>query len=187
MITRSVSLAFVMLLATHTCAGAGKTPASEAGAGASTLAPITKEVAAGTFERLTGMEGAWTGVSTKGWSEEMTYTTIARGSCVLERSFDAHPNETMLTLYHLDGERLLLTHYCVARNQPRLVATRASADGNVVEFTFLDATGIASREQGHMDRLVMSFGTDAVVKQWYWYADGAESPMERITLTRAAG
>lgn len=146
--------------------------------------PITTATAMDAFDRLKAMAGPWTGTSTKGWSETVSYETIARGSCVLERSFDAHPNETMLTLYHVHESALLLTHYCVARNQPRLRATGMSADGRTIEFTFESATGIASRDQGHMDRLVMTFGDDAVVKQWYWYGDGKESPMEQITLTQ---
>jgi hypothetical protein len=134
------------------------------------------------------MEGAWTGRSTKGWTEEITFRGIAAGSCVLETSFDAHPDETMVTLYHMHEDALLLTHYCVAKNQPRLRATAATADGRTVEFTFQDATGIPSRDVGHMDRLVVTFeGDDAVAMQWFWYADGGEQPMERIELTRAAG
>ena len=116
----------------------------------------------------------------------MTYKTIAAQSCVLETSFDAHPDETMLTLYHLSGEELLLTHYCVAKNQPRLKATAATEDGSVIEFTFLDATGMPSRDVGHMDRLVVTFEEDGFTEQWFWYSDGKESPMEQITLTRSS-
>lgn len=76
------------------------------------------------FARFKGLAGRWTGVSTKGWTEDVTFRTIAGGSTVVESSFNAHPDETMLTLFAMDGERLRLTHYCVAKNQPRMEEIR---------------------------------------------------------------
>jgi hypothetical protein len=147
------------------------------------LAPITDEQSVATFERLKGLAGTWVGESTKGWRERIRYEVIARDSCVLESSFDAHPGEKMLTLFHLDGSDLLLTHYCVARNQPRLRASAICADGRTVEFTFRDMTG-GPRDMGHMDRCVMTFGDDTLTTQWFWSAKGKETPMEVITQRR---
>lgn len=140
-----------------------------------------------TFERLKKFEGNWVGQSTKGWTDTLTYKTVAGGSVVVEESFGAHPNETMYTMFHLDGDRLLLTHYCVARNQPRLVATEfADTDsGQVVVFSFLDITGAKSRDAGHMDKCRLTFVDDDHTKvQWTWYQDGQESWMEEILQKR---
>ena len=101
------------------------------------------------FERFKKLEGKWRGRSTKGWEETITYKTIAAGSAVVETSFDAHPNETMLTVYHVDGDRLLLTHYCVSKTQPRLLATSFDDDGRTLTFTFLDGTSLPSRPRSH--------------------------------------
>ena len=90
------------------------------------------------FERLKALAGTWEGRSTKGWDETLRYEVIAGGSVVLETSVDAHPGETMATAFHMDGDRLMLTHYCVARNQPRLVATSFEDGGRTVVFTFRD-------------------------------------------------
>jgi hypothetical protein len=140
------------------------------------------------YERLKTLEGSWRGRSTKGWTETGTYRTIAGGSVVMNTSFDAHPNETMITMYHLDGDRLLLTHYCVARNQPRLLATEISPDLSRVVFTFLDATNLPTRDVGHMDQCVIEFdGPDRFTEQWTWYAKGRESWMERIVNERVPG
>ena len=35
--------------------------------------------------------------------------------------------EDMITMFHLDNDRVLMTHYCGAGNQPRMQATMASA------------------------------------------------------------
>jgi hypothetical protein len=91
----------------------------------------------------------------------------------------------MLTVFHMDGEHLMLTHYCVARNQPRLRATEFAADGGAVTFTFLDATNLASRDKGHMDKAVYRFtGDGAFTTKWTWYQNGQERWMEEIEMRR---
>lgn len=140
------------------------------------------------FERFKKLEGSWKGRSTKGWEETVSYKTIAQGTVVVGTSFDAHPNETMMTMIHLDGERLMLTHYCVARNQPRLIATSFADDGKTITFTFLDGTNMPSRDRGHMDKAVFHFVDDShVSSRWTWYQDGKESWMEEISLERKSG
>lgn len=137
------------------------------------------------FERLKKLEGKWKGRSTKGWEEVIAYKTIAQGSVVVEDSFDAHPNETMMTMFHLDGDRLMLTHYCVAKNQPRLVATSFGDNGKTITFTFLDAGNLPSRDRGHMDKMVFRFlDDDHATSKWTWYQDGKEKWLEEIQLER---
>ena len=137
------------------------------------------------YERFQALEGVWKGESTKGWTEDVSFRVIAAGSAVVETSFDAHPNETMLTLFAMDGEKLRLAHYCVAKNQPRLEATAFEEGGRSVTFTFLDGGNLPSRERGHMDRAVFRFeDADHVTARWTWYADGQERWLEEIRLTR---
>ena len=137
------------------------------------------------FERFKKLEGKWKGRSTKGWKETISYKSIAAGSVVVSTSFDAHPNETMMTMYHLDGERLMLTHYCVARNQPRLMATSFSEDGKIITFSFLDGTNLPTRDRGHMDKVIIRFLDDNhTTSQWTWYQNGKENWMEEIQLER---
>jgi hypothetical protein len=50
----------------------------------------------------------------------------------------------MVTVYHQDGQDLRMTHYCSAKNQPRMKASSVSPDGNVVSFEFVDATNLAT-------------------------------------------
>src|SRR5206468_1955652 len=88
------------------------------------------------YDHFKSLAGNWEGKSTKGWTEQSSYQSIAGGSCVMERSFNAHPNESMVTMYYMDGPKLRLTHYCMAKNQPRMAATKISDDGSEVTFTF---------------------------------------------------
>jgi len=141
------------------------------------------EVAA--FERLKKLAGPWTGRSTKGWIDRNEIEVIAAKSVILMRGEDAHRNEVMATAIHMDGQRLVLTHYCVAGNQPRLVASEISDDGRRIVFTFLDGTGMASRDTGHMDKVVFQLlDDDHYTTQWTWYAKGSERWMEKIERER---
>jgi len=137
------------------------------------------------FERFRSLTGSWMGKSTKGWEATMNARVIAKRSTVVMNSFDAHPDEEMLTTLVLDGEDLVLVHYCVARNQPRLVATDISEDGLQVTFTFRDGTNLPSRDQGHMDKAIFRFVDDgSFSSQWTWYQDGKEKWMEEIQYRR---
>jgi predicted enzyme related to lactoylglutathione lyase len=138
------------------------------------------------FERFQGLAGRWRAKSTRGWSEEVSYEVAARGSAVIGRTrFRDAPDRSMATFFVLDGTRLVVTHVCEARNQPRLEATRISADAAEVEITFLDATALTSRDRGHMDRAVYRFeGPDRFSSRWTWYQDGSEGWMEEITYVR---
>ena len=125
------------------------------------------------------------GRSTKGWADKQVFTIIANGSVLMELSeFEAHPEQAMVTMYHLDGDRLMLTHYCAAKNQPRLVATSVDAEGRL-NFTFLDATNISSRDVGHMGsaryRLI---DEEHFSSQWTFFQDGEGAWMEEITYER---
>lgn len=135
------------------------------------------------FEKMKSLSGEWKGKSTKGWTETIKVDVIAGGSVIRFVSFDAHPGETMQTMLHLDGDRLVLTHYCIARNQPRLVATDITARG--ATFEFLDGTGMASRDAGHMDKVVYDFiDGDHFTSRWTWYQKGEERWLEQIEHER---
>jgi hypothetical protein len=149
---------------------------------------ITKAESRALYDRFKKLAGVWEGNSTKGWTERETVRVIAGESAVLFDSFDAHPGQAMLTLVHMDGDRLMLTHYCIAKNQPRLVASSISNDGKTVTFTFLDATNLASRDVGHMDKVRFEFADEShYASQWTWYQNGHEDWMEKIVNRRLPG
>jgi hypothetical protein len=148
-------------------------------------AALSADGAKALFERIQTMAGDWVGKSTKGWVETDHIQVIAGGSAVVITSFDAHPKEHMVTMIHLDGERLLLTHYCMAGNQPRLVATSFDAATGTARFEFLDGTNMPSRDKGHMDSVLMRLiDQDHRTERWTWYEKGHERWLEDVDLTR---
>ena len=141
--------------------------------------------AAAGLRRFAELAGDWEGRSTKGWTERLRFQVLAGGSAVLETSFEAHPGETMATLFSLDRGELELRHYCVAGNQPHLRATEYAEGGRRITFTFVDGGNLPSREHGHMDRLVVFFDDrDHVTYRWTWYQDGTERWLDEIRLER---
>lgn len=168
--------------------GAGTLPAAPISKvdRASEASPPGAGAARQVFERFGALSGEWRGRSTKGWTDRAVIRTIAAGSVVVSTSeFEAHPGDTMMTMVHLDGDRLLLTHYCIAKNQPRLEMTAVEEEGRRATFRFLDGTNLASRNQGHMDSVEFRFqDSDHFSSRWSFYKDGREDWMEEIHYER---
>lgn len=149
---------------------------------------VSPDRARAAFEQFKRLAGQWDQHSTKGWQGSASVRVIAGGSALmLTSNIGPHPgaDETMVTVVHLDGDRLMLTHYCMARNQPRLVATAISGDGKTIEFGFLDATNLRSADAGHMNRAVYTIESpDRYRSRWTFSRKREESWMEEIVTTR---
>ena len=82
--------------------------------------------------------------------------------------------EDMITMFHLDGERLLMTHYCSAGNQPRMVAT-ASPGRKTFDFDSLDACWVPTPDGANMHRLVISVpDANHHTEEWFYDDHGKE-------------
>ena len=141
--------------------------------------------AAEAFEHLKGLAGQWTGTGADGTTSHSSYEVVAGGSALLERCEMPHDGVpvTMLTLFTLDGSRLLLTHYCMAGNQPRMQAQEMV--GDTIAFEFLDATGLDTPDEGHMHRATFHFdGPDRFTTQWTFRAGDKDVFSESETCTR---
>ena len=152
----------------------------------SSAGPLRSAPALKLFELVRSLSGEWVGESTKGWVESASYQVLAGGTAVLETTRFISPSDSgMATVFHLDGDRVLLTHYCEAGNQPRLHATAFDPVARTATFSFLDGTGMASRDVGHMDKVVIRFiDGDHFESQWSWYEKGAERWQEKISYRR---
>jgi hypothetical protein len=100
------------------------------------------------FDNLKTLAGVWQGVLTTtprspevdGKIGQITLRVTSMGNTILhEVHMEGRPDDPITMLY-MDGDRLMLTHYCDAGNRPRMVAKSAS-DGKTVEFEFLDIAG----------------------------------------------
>lgn len=135
------------------------------------------------FNRLKGLVGQWEADTDTG-KATLSYELIAGGSALVERdAIGTMP--VMLTVYTLDGGRLLLTHYCMAGNQPRMQAQAFSPDTGELQFRFLDATNLASPDAGHMHNATFRFvDADHLAAAWEFYEGGRLKHTEAVNYTR---
>jgi len=129
--------------------------------------------AADAFERLKSLEGEWLDVEgvfgTKG-ATAVTYRITGGGTTVVETFPVGTPGE-MVTIYHKDGNDLVLTHYCSAGNQPRMRAKAMS--GNTLAFDFDGGTNIDPATTSHMHAVTLEIlSPDELRANWHNWRNG---------------
>jgi hypothetical protein len=126
------------------------------------------------FAEIKTLAGTWEGKAAQGMPVKVSFRETAGGSAVMSEIL-GHGAEDMITMFYLDGpDKLLLTHYCSAGNQPRMQAA-ASPDGKTLTFNFLDSTNLPSLEDGHMRRVVIAMlGPDHHTEEWTFTDHGKE-------------
>jgi hypothetical protein len=137
-------------------------------------AAVAQSGAQKSFDNLKKLTGTWEGKNAEGKLLQITFRDIAGGSAVMSEIRGEGP-ENMISMFHLDGpNKLILTHYCGAGNQPRMQAS-ASPDGKTLTFDFVDATNLASPEAGHMYRLVIAIpDANHHTEEWSFIDHGKE-------------
>jgi len=122
---------------------------------ASALAADAASEAAADFERLRSLVGRWhgtiewTGARTDKGEMDAEYALTGHGTAVIENLVSG--GETVMTsVYHRDGPTLRMTHYCGARNQPRLKATRIDMASGAIDFAFVDSTNLKTPDAPHV-------------------------------------
>jgi hypothetical protein len=138
------------------------------------------------FDSIKALAGTWEGKTQKSEPVEVSFRVTAAGSAVMSEIV-SHMNdrsEDMITMFNMDGKRLLLTHYCAAGNQPRMKAT-ASPDGKIITFDFLDATNLASPDAPHMKQVVFNL-IDAThhTEEWHFATGTGKDMVETFDLQK---
>jgi hypothetical protein len=135
------------------------------------------------FARLKTLAGEWEAETRMG-KAHLSYEVIAGGTALVEKE-TAEKMAAMLTVYHLDGERLLMTHYCMAGNQPRMQAKAFNPESGELEFQFLDATNLTGPGAGHMHNATFRLVDNShLVTSWDFYEDGQKKFTETAQYTR---
>jgi hypothetical protein len=114
------------------------------------------------------------------------YRVTASGTAVVETLFPGSEHE-MVSVYTKDKKTgaLLMTHYCGLGNQPRMRSTGIPVDGKL-RFEFVDGGNMASRDELHMDSLVLTItDKDHIRHEWSLYKDGKVVDTKVFDLVRA--
>ncbi len=124
------------------------------------------------FEHLASLAGEWKGVQ-DGTEIQVTYTLTANGSALMEE-FRPMNGPMMVTMFSVDGDHLLATHYCSAKNQPQM-ATEAIADPQAksLAFSLVRVTGLNSPGDWHNTGLVVTMeDQDHLTQKWTYLSNG---------------
>ena len=145
-----------------------------------TSVALAESEARKSFNQLAKLEGNWTGKGSEGQLVNVAFRMTAGGSALMNEIQGSGP-ENMITMIHMDGDRLMLTHYCGAGNQPRMKVI--ASDAKSITFEFLDGTNIAPGG-GHMQRVTFTQAdADHHNEEWV-YLDQGKEHKQVFTLER---
>jgi hypothetical protein len=134
------------------------------------------------FSRLKTLAGAWEADTPMG-KIHTTFELISGGTAIVER--DEHEGMAgMLTVYHLDGKQLMLTHYCMAGNQPRMVASAYEPSTGRLEFRFLDITNLAGPNAAHMRSVNFRLTDEKHLSAAWQFVQDGKTEAHDIAYTR---
>ena len=138
------------------------------------------------FEKIKQLAGTWRGKSIMQGEEQditITYQVTSAGSAVVATHFPGTPNE-MMSVYHDNGGKLSMTHYCALKNQPILGLKNATA--NSIELEYTDGSNIDQDKDAHMRSLTITFVDDIrIIEQWSMFKEGKlieRSPTKSIRV-----
>ena len=137
------------------------------------------------FETIKSLVGTWEGYKEdeKDKPVALSYELSGGGSAVIEKIFKGTPKE-MVTVYHHNGDKLMLTHYCMLGNQPRMGAAKSDSDKKI-NFRFIDGTNMNAKKDAHMHNLSLTLVSANQLKQeWTLYNEGKPGPMTTFVFSR---
>lgn len=154
-----------------------------------TPAPAPPGSGAAALEKLKALAGDWVEVEPKtapAGAVAESYRVTGAGSALVSTLAGGTPYE-MVSVYHRDGNDLVMTHYCAAQNQPRLRAKTAT--GNVVAMEFDGGTNLDPARDVHIHAVrIEILGPDEIRETWIgWKGGKPEEPPLTLHLKRKKG
>ena len=105
------------------------------------------------FEKLKTLAGTWQG-SLMGMPINVTLRVTSSGNAILHEATSSARPDDPITMFYVEGDRLLATHYCDSGNRPRMEG-KMSPDGKRIEFSLVDVVG--NTQHGYMGNIVFNF------------------------------
>lgn len=136
----------------------------------------------------TKLVGDWVEADKDGKPTDKVVSSLrvtAGGSAVKDTIFAGTEME-MLTVYTQDGPDLVMTHYCILGNQPRLKAAASSTPDKIVfKITGVGNLDQSNKEKKHMGETTIEFvDADHIKVSCKGCEDGKECETHTMTLVR---
>jgi len=142
------------------------------------------------FDNLKALAGSWEGKVTtvppqpdvQDKAVQVSLRVTSMGNALMHEVRIPGQQDDPITMLYLDGDRLMLTHYCDAGNRPRMEA-KTSTDGKTVDFGFLDVAG--STAHGHMHHVMFSIvDADHHSEEWTYMMPTGQPVQAHFELQR---
>jgi hypothetical protein len=139
------------------------------------------------FDRLATLKGEWKGEAF-GVPTTLIYTLTANGSALMEQCRPEKGHE-MITMFTIDGDHLLATHYCSAKNQPQMVTPPIVDLQKPLSFSLVRVTGLKSPDDFHNTALTrIQEDDDHFTQEWsYEHKHKSGKNIFRFTRVRHGG
>jgi len=131
----------------------------------------TSSAAHKAFESLKKLTGEWEGQA-GGEKVGVVYRLTGAGSALMETLLPGTPHE-MVSMYHMNGPELVMTHYCAEGNQPHLKFDAAASKPDRFVFTFVSGSNMDPAKDSHIHGVVFRLiDNDHLEGEWESYKDG---------------
>jgi hypothetical protein len=113
------------------------------------------------LEKMKKLAGTWLAADKDGKPTDQVVSIIkvsAGGSIVHETLFPGQPQE-MVSVYTVDGPDLIMTHFCVLGNQPRMKADPKSPANQII-FQFAGGGNLNPKKDKHMHGATLTIVDD---------------------------
>lgn len=142
------------------------------------------------YERLKSLAGEWEAELPGFGKLTSTVRVVSKGRAIEE--FIGTPEDSELSVYSLNVDRILLTHYCAMTpdgHQVRLETPRLGAAADRLDFGLSSATNLHSKAAAHMRRVVMTLSDpDHYTERWTKRENGKDTVFElKFVRTPHAG
>lgn len=181
-ITLLSSFALVLALVPASRAGQSKDAGKPAGSPEAVVYDAASAFAflktlAGDWERASGDHEHG---STSRW---VSFKVTAAGSSIIETYNAGQPSE-MVSIYHMDGKELLLTHYCALKNAPVMKFEKSDKPGEI-RFAFHGGTNFDPKVDAHVHQGAFEIkDKNTVESNFTAFANGKPQPIGRAILKR---
>ena len=144
--------------------------------------PADKTKSEEAFDRLATLKGEWKGEQ-EGVKISLIYTLTANGSALMEE-FRPESGAVMITMFTVDGDHLIATHYCSAKNQPQMMTSAITDVRKPLAFSLARITGLKSPDDWHNTGLTMIQEDNDHLTQEWTYQSKEKSGKRTFRYTR---
>ena len=148
------------------------------------------------FDRLKSLAGTWRG-EPKGEGETAAaeagemgqvvheFRVSAAGTVVME-TMGPGTDQEMINMYHLDGEDLMLTHYCAGGNQPTMRLDQENSTAGKLVFDFAGGTNLDPSVDEHIHSAeIRLIDAQHLESAWSAHAGGKQVGVMTFYLSRS--